>query len=99
MQLISANVQKSHAHISMRATLSPDTMDANTNLEDPSISMLKEGSGLDHLDKSNKMLEPWQILLDLGHYATYNYNYLLMTFSDYKDISEVIMAKTLLHLS
>ena len=45
------------------------------------------------------MLEPWQLLLDLGHYSTYNYNYLLMALQDFKDINEKTMVKTLLHLS
>jgi hypothetical protein len=42
------------------------------------VSLIKEGTGLDNLDKASKMLEPWQVLLDLGHYASYNYNYLLI---------------------
>lgn len=72
---------------------------ANINPDEPSISLIKEGTGLDNLDKSFKMLEPWSILLDLGHFSTYNYNYLLMTLSDFKDISEKTMARTLLHLA
>lgn len=64
-----------------------------------SLSLLKDGSGLEHLDKANKVLEPWEILLDLGHFSTYNYNYLISTLSDFKDINEKIMARTLLRLS
>ena len=60
---------------------------------------MKEGTGLDSLDKSYKMLQPWQLLLDLGHFSTYNYNYLLKILEEFKDISEVTMARTLLHLS
>lgn len=45
------------------------------------------------------MLEPWQLLLDLGHYSTYNYNYLLMSLQDFKDINEKTMVKTLLNLA
>ena len=74
-------------------------MFANTNSEEPSISLFKEGTGLDNLDKAYRMLEPWQLLLDLGHFCSYNYNYLLMTLSDFKDINEKTMAKTLLHLA
>jgi hypothetical protein len=37
--------------------------------------------------------------LDLGHYSSYNYNYLLKSLEDFKDINEKTMAKTLLHLS
>ena len=45
------------------------------------------------------MLEPWELLVDLGHFSTYNYNYLLMALSDFKDINEQTMARTLLYLS
>ena len=37
--------------------------------------------------------------MDLGHYSTYNYNYLLMALQDFKDINEKTMVKTLLYLS
>ena len=60
---------------------------------------MKEGNGLDNFDKTYKMLEPWQILNDLGHYCTYNYNFLLKTLEEFKDINEKTMARTLLHLS
>ncbi len=45
------------------------------------------------------MVEPWQVLVDIGHYVTYNYNYLLMTLSEFKDFNEFTMAKTLLNLA
>jgi hypothetical protein len=45
------------------------------------------------------MLEPWQILNDLGHFCSYNYNYLVKTLDDFKDINERTMARTLLNLS
>jgi len=34
-------------------------MHANTSIDDPSICLIKEGNGIDNLDKSYKMLEPW----------------------------------------
>lgn len=74
-------------------------MFANTTQEEPSISLIKEGNGLDNLDKSYKMLEPWQILNDLGHFCSYNYNYLVKTLDDFKEINERTMARTLLNLS
>ena len=45
------------------------------------------------------MLEPWQILIDLGHYSSYNYNFLVKTLEDFKDITERTMAKTILYLA
>jgi hypothetical protein len=74
-------------------------MFANTSLDDPSISLTKEGNGIDNLDKSYKMLEPWQLLNDLGHFASYNYAYLLKILEDFKDINEKAMARTLIHIS
>ena len=41
------------------------------------------------------MLEPWQILLELGHYCTYNYNLLTMAVNDFQEVNEKIMARTL----
>jgi len=55
--------------------------------------------GLDHLDKSFKLLEPWQVLLELGYYTSYNYNYLVKALEDFRDINEKTMARTLLMLS
>jgi hypothetical protein len=72
---------------------------ANSNVDEPSVSLIKEGTGLDNLDKSHKMLEPWQLLLDLGHMSTYNYNYLLMALQEFRDINERVMVKTLLQLA
>lgn len=74
-------------------------MSANIGNEETSGQLFKEGTGLDFLDKTSKMLEPWQILLDLGHMSSYNYNYLLLTLSEFKDINEKKMAKTLLQIS
>lgn len=45
------------------------------------------------------MLEPWQVLIEIGHYCTYNYSYLLKVLEEFKDMNELRMAKTLLHLS
>jgi hypothetical protein len=44
-------------------------------------------------------LEPWQVLIDLGHYSSFNYQMLSLTLQDFKDISEKTMALMLLHLS
>lgn len=74
-------------------------MYSNVTQEEPSICLFKEGNGIDNLDKSYKMLEPWQLLIDLGHFSSYNYNYLLKILEDFKDINEKTMARTLLHLS
>lgn len=45
------------------------------------------------------MLEPWQLLIELGHFSSYNYNYLLKILEDFKDINEKMMARTLLNLA
>lgn len=36
---------------------------------------------------------------DLGHFASYNYSYLLKILEDFKDINEKTMARTLINLS
>lgn len=84
---------KYQSNVALRALLN------SHNHDDSTLEMMKEGTGLDYLDKANKVLEPWEVLLDLGHYATYNYNYLLNCLTDFKDINEKVMARTILHLS
>lgn len=101
---IAQYLQNSHTlkpatHLSLRLALNQDLMYANTSSEDLSISLFKDGNGIDNLDKSYKMLEPWQILVDLGHFASYNYNQLLKTLEDFKEINERTMAKTLINLA
>jgi hypothetical protein len=94
-----SNPIKGGSHVSLRPALQSDLLFASTSPEDPSISLIKEGTGLDSLDKSYKILEPWQVLIDLGHFCTYNYNYLLKILEEFKDINEKTMAKTLLYLA
>lgn len=74
-------------------------MFANATIDEPSICLTKDGNGIDNLDKCYKMLEPWQLLIDLGHFCSYNLSYLLKILEDFKDINERTMARTLLHLS
>jgi hypothetical protein len=55
--------QKPNSHIFLREGL------YNNNHDDTSsLALLKEGSGLENFDKVSKMLEPWEILLELGHF-------------------------------
>ena len=74
-------------------------MFGNTSSEEPSISFLRDGNGIDSLEKSFKMLEPWQLLIDLGHFSSYNYNFLVKALEDFRDINEKTMARTLLYLA
>lgn len=97
--IIDTNQLKPTSSVALRPLIHSDLMNSNVQSEEPSISLIKEGSGLDHLDKACKMIEPWELLLDVGHYASFNYNYLVMTLQDFKDINEKTMARTLLHLS
>lgn len=91
---------KAGSHIALRLALNQDLMYANTLIEDPSISLTKDGNGIDHLDKCYKMLEPWQLLVDLGHFSSYNYNYLLKTLEDFKEhMNEKMMARNLINLA
>ena len=90
---------KSGSHVSLRLAMMPNLIHSNASVDDPSISLIKDGVGLDNLDKSYRMLEPWQVLIDLGHYSTYNHTYLLKVLEEFKDMNELRMAKTLLYLS
>jgi|LauGreDrversion4_2_1035121.scaffolds.fasta_scaffold79361_4 hypothetical protein len=54
-----SNQQKAGQHISLRSALQQDLMYSNVSVEEPSICLFKEGNGIDSLDKSYRMLEPW----------------------------------------
>ena len=44
-------------------------------------------------------MQPWEVLLDLGHYCSFDYQVLSMALQDFKDINERTMANTILHLA
>lgn len=50
-----------------------DLLSMNPSQEDPSYSLLRQGSGLEHLEHVSKFQEPWELLLDLGHFSSFNY--------------------------
>jgi hypothetical protein len=45
------------------------------------------------------LLEPWEVLLDLGHFISFNYQQLIMALQDFKEINERSMANMMIHLS
>lgn len=77
----------------------PDLISLNPTLEDPANSLIRLGSGLNHLSQVSKLLEPWEVLIDLGHYSSFNYQMLSTALQDFKDINEKTMANMLLHLA
>jgi hypothetical protein len=91
---------KPSQNVALRLSLTDgDLITQNPTLEDPANSMIRLGSGLNHLTQAQKLLEPWEVLIDLGHYSSYNYQMLSMALQDFKDINEKQMAKMLLHLA
>ena len=44
-------------------------------------------------------MQPWEVLLDLGHYSSFDYQVLTMALQDFKDINEKVMANTILNLA
>jgi hypothetical protein len=57
--LVDSNPLKSTSHVSLRGAMLQDLIYANVHIDEPSISLFKDGNGIDNLDKSYKMLEPW----------------------------------------
>jgi hypothetical protein len=45
------------------------------------------------------MIQPWEVLLDIGHSSSYMYEFLIKTLSEFKGIDEKTMALTILQLS
>lgn len=62
----------------------------------PSYTIMREGSGLEHLEFVNKVLQPWEVLIDIGHNSSYMYDYLLKTLTEFRGIDEKVMALTIL---
>jgi hypothetical protein len=61
-----------------------------------SINILREGCGLENLEFIHKMIQPWEVLLDIGHSSSYMYEFLIKTLSEFKGIDEKTMALTIL---
>ena len=72
--LIDHHQIKPYQNVALRLSLTDgDLINQNPTLEDPTNSMMRVGSGLNHLIQTQKLIEPWEVLIDLGHYASYNY--------------------------
>ena len=76
-----------------------DLIFQNPTIEDPSNSLIRNGSDFDSLSQVSKFMQPWEVLLDLGHYCSFDYQVLSMALQDFKDINERTMANTILHLA
>ena len=71
----------------------------NCHAELPSYNFLRDGGGLEHLEFVHKVLQPWEVLIDIGHTSSYMYDFLLKTLSEFKGIDEKVMAQTILQLA
>jgi len=72
--LIELNQVKPSQHVALRLTASDgDLINLNPTPEDPSNSLIRHGSGLSHLCQVNRLIEPWEVLLDLGQSSSLNY--------------------------
>jgi hypothetical protein len=60
---------------------------------------LRDGGGFEHLEFVHKVIQPWEVLNDIGHTSSYMYDFLLKTLSEFKQIDEKIMALTILQLA
>jgi hypothetical protein len=80
-------------------TCDGDLINFNPTIEDPANSLIRIGSGLSHLCQVNRLIEPWEVLIDLGQSSSLNYQMLSMALQDFKEINEKTMANMLLHLA
>ena len=83
----------------LRCSLHQDASQINSNIELPSFNILREGCGLEHLELVHKILQPWEVLIDVGHSASYHYDFLLKILGEFKNIDQKCMAETILQLS
>ena len=68
------NAIKPSQSVALRLKItSGDLIFQNPSPDEPSNAIIRNGSGLEHLTWANKFLEPWEVLLDLGHFISFNY--------------------------
>ena len=85
--------------VSLRLTMNEDWTAANPSPDDPTNALIKPGSGFEHLEHVSSIMEPWELLLDLGHFSSNMFQTINMALGDFKDINEKGMAKTILMLA
>lgn len=82
--LIETNANKFSQFTPLRSSLFQDISHINCHPELPSFNLMKDGCGLEHLEFASKILKPWEVLVDIGHSSTYNYDFLIKTLSEFK---------------
>ena len=97
--IVEANAGRYSQYTPLRSSLHQDISQVNCHPELPSYNIMREGCGLDHLEFVHKVLQPWEILIDIGHNSSYMYDFLLKTLSEFRGIDEKVMALTILQLA
>ena len=68
-----------NSNVSLRVGLGDgDLIFQNPSAEDPSNSLIRTGSDFEYLCQINKFMQPWEVLLDLGHYCSFDFQVLTM---------------------
>jgi hypothetical protein len=93
--IIETNASRFTQFTALRASLGQDVAQANCHSDLPSYNLLKDGGGLEHLEFVNQVLQPWEVLIDIGHSSSYMYDFLVKTLSEFKNIDEKVMAITI----
>jgi len=94
--IIETNASRFTQFTPLRASLCQDISQANCHQDLPSYCLLKDGGGLEHLEFVHKVLQPWEVLVDIGHSCSYQYDFLVKTLQEFKTIDEKAMAITIL---
>ena len=68
--------------------MNDDWLSSNPSPDDPTNSLTKPGSGFEHLEHVSSIMEPWELLLDLGHFSSNLFANINMALADFKDINE-----------
>jgi hypothetical protein len=79
--------------------LHQDTTQLNCHPEQMSINILREGGGIENLSVLTDIVKPWEILLDLGHGCSNQFETLMKVLQDFKNMDEKTMGLTILYLS
>ena len=65
-----------------------DVSQLNSHPELPSFAFLRDGGGLEDFEIASAMVAPWELLLDIGHNASYMYDFLIKVLGEHKNITE-----------
>jgi hypothetical protein len=86
--ILQASMGKFSSFTPLRGVLHQDALQLNSHPEILPFNFFREGGGLDEFLDIQNLLEPWEILLDLGHSYSHSFDSLMRALSEFKNLDE-----------